>query len=161
RNLVYTAEVVLVVLLVHLRLCVPDLFPSFFGRNWHFFLMALGFLGVGLGELFRRRGLLPLAAPLHQTGLFLPLVPLIAFLLRPLAELSDLGERVPGAQPLLRYLSFLPRGFAVHAFLWFLLALLYVMLAVFRRAGGWALAAALAANFGLWIIYAHHHDLAF
>jgi hypothetical protein len=54
---VYAAEAFLVLLLLHLRLNVPDLFPSFLGRNWPLVLMTLGFVGVGLAELFRRRGL--------------------------------------------------------------------------------------------------------
>jgi hypothetical protein len=38
---------------------------------------------------------------------------------------------------------------------------LYAVTAVLRRASTFALLAALAANFGLWVIYAHHQSLAF
>src|SRR5262249_6764082 len=95
-RLVWAAEIFVVLLLVHLRLTAPDLFTTCLGRNWAFVMMALGFLGVGLGEFFRRRGLEALAGPLHLTGLFLPLLPLLAFLVRPLAELRALDEAIPG-----------------------------------------------------------------
>jgi hypothetical protein len=158
---VWGAEFVLVLLLVHLRLNIPDLFPSFLGRNWALVLMFLGFLGVGLAELFQRRGLPALARPVHQTGLFLPLLPLLAYLARPVADLDFLGHAVPGLQPIFRYLERLPNHFALHALLWFLLGLLYALTALLRRASLFALLAALAANFGLWVIYAQHESLAF
>ncbi len=158
---VYAAEIILVLVLVHLRLTIPDLFPGFIGQNWAFVLMGLGFLSVGLGEWFARRELPVLAGPLQTTGLFLPLVPLIAFLLRPLAELRDLGDTIPGLQPFFRYLDSLPGHFGLHALLWFLLGLLYTLVAVLRRSSTWALAAALAANFGLWVLYAHQTELVF
>jgi hypothetical protein len=158
---VWGAELLLLLLLVHLRLCVPDVFPGFLGQHWPLTIMALGFAGVGLGELFRRRGQPALAGPLHQTGLFLPLLPLVAFLVRPLADLGPLGQAVPGLQPLLRYLERLPAGHGLHALLWFLLGALYAWVAVLRRASGFALLAALAANLGLWVVYSGHEHLAF
>jgi len=158
---VYVAELFLVLLLVHLRLNVPDLFPSYLSRHWALLLMMVGFIGVGLAELFQRRGLPMLAEPLQQTGLFLPLLPLIAFLVRPLSQLRSLGEIVPGFQPLLRYLDRLPAGFAMHSLLWFLLGLLYALVAILRRSSVFALLAALAANFSLWVVYANVNELAF
>jgi len=158
---VWGAEFVLVLLLVHLRLNIPDLFPSFLGKNWALVTMFLGFLGVGLAELFQRRGMPVLAGPLQQTGLFLPLLPLLAYMVRPLAELNALGQAIPGLQPLFRYLDRLPDHFALHALLWFLLGLLYALTALLRRASIFAILAALAANFGLWVIYAHHETLSF
>jgi len=160
-RLVWGAELVFVLLWVHLRVNVPDLVPTFIGRNWAFVLMALGFLGVGLGELCKRRGLNALAGPLGQTGLFLPLLPVLALLVRPVAELGELGEAVPGLRPIFRYIERLPQHFALHALLWFLLSLLYAFAAILRRASGFALLAALAANFGLWVIYHHVEGLAF
>jgi hypothetical protein len=44
---------------------------------------------------------------------------------------------------------------------WFLFGLLYVVLALTRRSPNFALAGALAANFGLWVILGHHEGLAF
>jgi hypothetical protein len=121
-------------------------------------LMLLGYAGIGLAELCQRRGLPMLAKPLQQTGLFLPLLPLLAFLLRPLtrpdapAGLRFLEEAIPGLQPLFRYLDNLPAGFGTHALLWFLLGGLYALVAILRRSSGYALLAALAANFGLWVV---------
>jgi hypothetical protein len=158
---VYGAEALLVLLLVHLRLNVPDWFPGFLSRNWAVVLMVLGFVGVGLAELLQRRGSAVLAGPLRQTGLFLPLLPLIAFLVRPLSGLHGLGEVIPGAQPWLRYLDRLPAGFALHALLWFLLGVLYALVAILRRSTLFALLGALAATFGLWVVYANVDDLAF
>src|SRR5439155_26769069 len=112
-------------------------------------------------ELFRRRGLAVLAGPVHQTGLFLPLLPLAAYLVRPLADLSGLAAAVPGLQPIFRYLDRLPQPYGFHALVWFLFGMLYALVAIFRRASGWALVGALAANCGLWVLYANAPTLAF
>src|SRR5207237_8307623 len=72
-----------------------------------------------------------------------------------------LGRAVPGFQPLFRYLVLLPGHFGTHALLWFLLGILYTLVAVLRRSSVFALLAALAANFGLWVIYAHVEGLEF
>jgi hypothetical protein len=157
---VWSAELLFVILFVHLRLNVPDIFPRVGGR-WPFVIMAISFIGVGLGELFRRRKLAVLAGPLHHTGLLLPLLPLLSFLVRPLAELGQIGELIPGLKPLWAYLERLPQGYGMHALLWFLLGMLYALVAVLRRASGFALLAALTVNFGLWVIYANQYDLAF
>ncbi|MBI3411921.1 MAG: hypothetical protein HY040_26625 [Planctomycetes bacterium] len=158
---VWAAELLIVLLFVHIRLNFPQLLLPFLGQNWHFVLMTLGFLGVGLAELFRRRGLPMLAKPLHQTGLFLPLLPLLAYMARPLADFDALVVAIPGLGSIQRYLEFLPGGYGVHALLWFLLGLLYALIAVMRRASTFALIAALVANFGLWVIYAHNEQLTF
>ncbi|MBX7105451.1 MAG: hypothetical protein K1X57_15305, partial [Gemmataceae bacterium] len=159
---VWGSELLIVAMLLHLRLNVPDLFPSFLGRYWPLTIMAVSFLGAGLAELFRRRDLPMLAGPLHQTGLFLPLLPLLAYLLQPVANFAGLAESLPGVHPLLRYLDRLAgHHYSMHAGVWFLLGSLYGMVAVFRRAGGYALLAALAGNFGLWVVFAKHEGLAF
>jgi hypothetical protein len=158
---IWLAELVLGLTLLHLRLNVPDLFPSFLGRHWALVIMTLGFIGVSCGELFRRRDLPMLAEPLFRTGLVLPLVPLLAYLIKPLSGLAALGEAIPGLLPLLRYLDRLPDHYAMHTALWFLLGLLFGLTAVLRRSSWYGLAAALAGNFGLWVIYAQHPDLAF
>jgi hypothetical protein len=159
---VYAAEALLALLLVHLRLSVPDLIPSIVGHYWPLVVMAVAFLGVGLSEFFHRRGWTVLAEPLRRTGVFLPLLPLLAFWVRPLTGLREsLGANLPGLQPLLRYLENLPDSFAMHAGLWFLVGALYGSLAVTRRSYRFALLAALAANFGLWVVFAHHERLSF
>jgi hypothetical protein len=158
---VWGAEVVLVLFVAHLRLNVPQLFRGFISAHWPFLVMVLGFLGVGLGELFARRGLPMLAEPLGRTGLFLPLLPLLAYLVRPLADFDALGEALPGVQPFLNFLNRLTHPYGVQSLMWFTVGLLYALTAVLRRASAFAIAAALFANFGLWVIYAHQENLRF
>lgn len=158
---VWAAETLVVLLLLHLRLNVPDLFPSYLGRYWPLTIMAVCFLGAGLGEISRRRGLPMLAGPLHQTGIFLPVLPIAAYMLRPLLNLGSLAETAPGVQALQRYLDRLAgHHFMVPASVWFLLGTLYMLVAITRRTAGFAIVGALAANFGLWVIYAQHDSLA-
>src|SRR5262245_20900497 len=124
--------------------------------------MTVAFLGVGFSEWFDRRGYRVLAEPLRRTGLFLPLLPVTAYLLRPLTDLQQaLGSSVTGLQPLLRYLERLPPGYGMHAAVWFLLGGLYTLVALPRRSSRYALLAALAANFGLWVILANQEGTGF
>jgi hypothetical protein len=153
---VYGGELLLVLLFVHLKLNVPALFGTWGVKYWTLFVMALAYVGVGLGEYFQRRGVPVLAGPLQRTGLFLPLLPLLAFWMRPpLALLSAAEGSAPGTVPLLAYLYKLPWAFERYALLWFLLSLLYALVALSRRSLRLALLAALAANFGLWSLLAH------
>ena len=55
-------------------------------------VMGIAFLGVGLSEYFERRNLGVLAEPLQRTALLLPLLPVLAFWLRPP------GRRTPPAR---------------------------------------------------------------
>src|SRR5207237_531673 len=75
---VYGCEALLALTGLHLRLTLPWLFTGFFARYLPFIVMGVSFLGVGLGELFRRQGRLVLAEPLERTGVLLPVVPLLA-----------------------------------------------------------------------------------
>jgi len=75
---VYASEILLVMLVGHLRLTMPWLFGDFFAKYWVPCIMFVSFLGVGLGELFRRQHRLLLARPLERTGAFLPILPLLA-----------------------------------------------------------------------------------
>jgi len=161
---VYAAEVLLALLLVHLRLCVPDIFPGFVGRFWVFVVMAVAFLGVGLSELCKRRGLRVLADPLQRTALFLPVLPLAAFLVQPLQGLRGaIDATFAGAQPWTRYLdpARLPSDFRWHGSIWFLMGLLYLLVALTRRSSNLALMAAVIANFGLWVLLGNHEGVTF
>jgi len=159
---VYAAELLVVLLLTHLRLNWPRIFPVFTGRYWPLAVMAIAFLGVGLAEWFERRGLQVLAAPLRRTGVFLPLLPLLAFWVRDLTGLRQAAEEnVPVLQPLFHYLERMEGGFPMHASLWFVLGVLYTLVAVSRRSFRFALLAALAANFGLWVLFANVNSLGF
>src|SRR5262249_38543791 len=158
---VHAAEGLWAAVLVPLRLTLPDLLPRPLGARWVLVVMAVAFLGVGLGELFRRRNLAVLAEPLQRTGLFLPLLPLLAFLLRPLAEFDAAVRVVPGLDVVRHHLDLLAGNDRLHALLWFLLGGLYVLVAVTWRSSALALLAALAGNFGLWVLLAEHAPLAF
>src|SRR5262249_21462215 len=78
-NYVYGAEVLTIVTIVHARLTLPWLFGGFFLTWWPMVVMLLAFTGVGLGELFRRRGTLVLAEPLERTGILLPILPVFGY----------------------------------------------------------------------------------
>ncbi|MFL5242367.1 MAG: hypothetical protein ACJ8FY_09690 [Gemmataceae bacterium] len=158
RYYVYASELLLVFLFLHLRLNIPELFRLFSGKYWTFAVMVIAFVGVGLSEFFSRRKLDVLAEPLRRTGVFLPLLPLLAFWLKPPEALyAHLVHLIPGSRPFLDYLE----GHALHfsysyAALWFLFGLLYAVLAVMQRSFRYGLFAALAANIGLWIIWETH-----
>jgi hypothetical protein len=159
---VYAAEVLVVLLLMHLRWNVPDYFEKYLGQFWVFAVMAVAFLGVGVSELCQRRGLHILGGPLQQTAMFLPLLPLVAFLIRPFKDpLAEFASGHTGLSPLLRYLDRLPDDYRSHAAVWFLMGLLYLVVALSKRSSNLALTAAVLANFGLWVLLGHQSHLAF
>lgn len=121
---VYLSEVLLALTFLHIRLTMPWLFSGFFTRYWPFVVMALAFLGVGLGELFRRRGQRVLGEPLLNTGFFLPLFPVVGFWLA--------ASRIDYSGLLL------------------VVGVLYAIVAVLRSSFGVSLLACLAANGSLW-----------
>jgi hypothetical protein len=132
---VYTAEALLALLLAHLRLNVPELFAGWAVRYWPFLVMAVAFAGVGLSEFLGRRGLDVLAGPLNRTGVFLPLLPLLAFWAHPQAlQTGDFRE---------------------YATLWFTVSALYAVLALARQSFRFALLTAISANVGLWSLLYH------
>jgi hypothetical protein len=142
---VYLAEVILVLLFLHVRLNVPELFTGLLAKYWTLIVLLLAFLGVGLSELCERNNLRVLAVPLQRTGIFLPLVPLVAFWARPQDGLFAFDDKM----------ALMPQTFDFYALLWFLSAALYGAVAMTRRSVGWAIAAALAVNFGLWSMLMH------
>jgi hypothetical protein len=150
---VYAAEVFLFLSFVHFKLTVPFVI----GPYWTFVVMAVAFGGVGLSELFQRRGLAVLAGPLQSTGIFLPLFPLLAIWLKPSAEALLLWaqQALPGAEPFLLGLSRLPQAFNQYALLWFLTGVLLSVVALSRQSFRFAVLAALAGNFALWSLWRH------
>jgi hypothetical protein len=158
RYYVYASELLLVFLFLHLRLNVPDLFRLFSGKYWTFAVMVIAFVGVGLSEFFRRRKLEVLSEPLRRSGVFLPLLPLLAFWLKPPDALyAQLIQILPGSQPFLDYLEGHTLRFSYsYATLWFLFGLIYAFLAVMQRSFRYGLFAALASNVGLWMIWEYH-----
>jgi hypothetical protein len=152
---VYAAEVLLLLAFVQLRLNVPELFSGLLARYWTLLVMLLAFLGVGLSEWCERRGPAVLAGPLQRTGVFLPIIPLLAFWAHPPQALLGLAEdHASGLRPLLGPLGSAPAQPVSHALLWFLASGLYATVALSRRSYRWVLAAALAANFGVWVLLA-------
>jgi hypothetical protein len=155
---VYGAELMLVFLFLHLRFNVPELFRLINVEYWTFCVMFVAFVGVGLSEFFHRRKLHVLASPLQRTGIFLPLLPLLAFWLNPPEALREpLVRIVPRMDAILSPFQGIP-GFTFdrYAVLWFLLGMLYAGLALSRRSFRFALAASLAANVGLWVVLGNH-----
>jgi hypothetical protein len=98
-----------------------------------------------------------LAEPLQRTGVFLPLIPLLAFWAKPPAALLHFADaNAPGLRPMLGYLEKLPQHFNSYAFLWLLVCGLYGLVSLTRRSFVFAVLAALAANFALWSLLTHH-----
>jgi hypothetical protein len=75
---VYTAQVVFVLLVIHLRLAIPWLFSGVLQRVWPLLLMGLGFGGMAVAEWAERRGWKVLVQPLRNSGMLLPLLPILA-----------------------------------------------------------------------------------
>ena len=77
---IYAAEIILLLALVHLRMAVPWLFGGWFSQWWPLLVMLLALLGAALSEVFRRQGRTVLYEPLASTSLFLPALPLLAYI---------------------------------------------------------------------------------
>jgi len=153
---VYLAELLIVLFFTHIRFNVPELFLGTMVRYWTFTVMGLAFVGIGLAEFFERRSINVLATPLRRTGVLLPLIPLLAFWLKPPAALMAFATgQAPGLSPFLAYLEKLPQHFDTYAWLWSLAGGLYGLVALSRKSFGWALLAALATNAALWAMLTH------
>ena len=76
---VVAAEVALALSALHLRCTAPYLFGGAFAKFWPLIIVGVAYLGVGLAEWFRRRNVMVLAEPLERSGVFLPVLPAIAF----------------------------------------------------------------------------------
>jgi hypothetical protein len=126
---VYASEGLLALLFLHLRLSLPWLFSGIFQAYWPFFLLFLAFVGLGLSEVFRRRNLPVLAEPLENTGMWLPLLPLLGFWLNPSTGQASLSMLLGG--------------------------LFYGVLSVRRKSVALGLLAALAVNGALWWQFQH------
>ncbi|PYS87558.1 MAG: hypothetical protein DMF70_00235 [Acidobacteria bacterium] len=123
---VYVAEVMLVLLFMHIRLTMPWLFHGFFQRYWPLVVLTIAYAGVAISELLRRRQIRVLAEPIERTGAFLPLLPVIGFWI---------------AQSQVEYSTLL-----------FVVGGLYGLLSILRSSFWFGLAAALAGNGGLWYL---------
>ena len=132
---IYAAEAMLALLFMHLRLTEPWLFGGILSQYWPLVVMAIAFAGVGVGEVFRRQNTQVLAAPLFRTGVFLPLLPVLAFWMAPSrVELSNLM---------------------------FVIGVLYAIVSATRQSFRFGVLAALTANGGLWALFVRRPHLAF
>jgi len=123
---VYMAEALLVLVGIHLRLTVPELFTHHIIRRYGLFLaMGLAFAWAALAEWCQRRGVKVLAEPLANTALALPLAPMAGFWL------------LPHASPVV----------------WGLMALFYGLMAAMRRSLPLGILAVLTGNVGLWVLW--------
>jgi hypothetical protein len=125
---VYAAEILLSLLILHLRLTLPWLFAGVFERYWPLVVMVIAFLGVGLSEFFRRRRQYVLSTPLGNTGILLPMLPVLGFWIAPRTEV-DYSGLLLGVGALYTALAATRRSFlfamaalaAVNGSLWYLL----------------------------------------
>jgi hypothetical protein len=132
---VYASEVLLMLAFMHLRLTMPRLFGGAFTQYWPLVVMGLAFGGVALAELFQRRGSRVLASPLFRTGVFLPLLPVLAFWMVP--------SRVDLSVVL------------------FTAGVFYASVSVTRKSFVFGVLAALAGNGGLWSLLYHQPEYRF
>lgn len=131
---VYGCEALLALVAIHLKLTVPWMFSGYLARYMPLIVLGIAFLGVGLGELFRRQGRLVLAEPLERTGALLPALPILgAFWATPRP-----GEDVV---------------FLVIA------GGLYAVLSLLRSSLGFAAMASLAFNAALWVVLGRRDGL--
>ncbi|MGO9113745.1 MAG: hypothetical protein ACLP9L_31325 [Thermoguttaceae bacterium] len=129
---VYAAEIILVVLGLHLWIVRPEWFGEFLKQYWMFIIMAGAFTGAALGEWFRRRNLTVLFVPLERTAFVLPLLPAVGFWL-PLDGIHTFS--MAGHSPAV----------------WFLMGAFYAVMAVSGRSPLATVLAVVTSNLGLWI----------
>ena len=132
-GMVYAAEAILGLMFLHIRTTMPWLFHGFFQAYWPLIVMAVAFPGVGLSEWFSKRDENVFAEPLLRTGAFLPLLPVLGFLV--------MSSQVD------------------YAALLVVVGILYGVLSVLRASFGFGVLAALAANGALWSLLDDTQDL--
>ena len=132
---VYAAEVLLVLLFLHIRLTMPWLFTGFIERYWPLVVMVVAYFGVVASEALRRRKLFVLAHPLERTGAFLPLLPVVGF--------------------------WIASSEVDFSLVLFVIGGLYGLLSVLRRSFAFGLLAAVAGNAGLWYAFNRTADYGF
>jgi hypothetical protein len=159
---VYVAELLVLALLTHLRLNIPDIIPPVLGRYWYLSVMVLAFLALAAGEICTRRGWPLFETPMKRTALVLAAVPVLFFRMTMLAEpLKPLAERIPGLVPFIAYLERMGGQYAMEALCWLLLGVFFGCLARLRESANLGIAAALAVNFGVWVLLGHQDATAF
>ena len=126
---VYAAELLALLIVVHIRTTVPRLLPiGIVERYWTLIVMLVAFAGVALSELFQRRRLSVLSEPLARTALVAPLIPAFGHWLKPALNID--------AEAVL-----------------FLVAAFYGLQATLRRSLLLASLAAVSGNAALWLLW--------
>ena len=134
-NYVYAAEFFLLLLVLHVRLTLPWLFHGFFESYWPLVLIGVAFIGVVASEALRRRSVLVLAQPIHRTGVFVPLLPVLGFWI--VTSEVDLS------------------------LLLFLVGAVYGLLSVLRRSFIFGALAGICGNAGFWYLLNRTNDYQF
>lgn len=132
---VYAAEALGGLLFLHIRVTMPWLFSGWFTQFWPLVVMAIAFVGVGLGEVFQRRRERVLAEPLHTTGVLLPLLPAIGFWV--------VSSQVN------------------YSLLLLSIGVLYAAMSMLRRSFMYGVLAAVAANGSLWYLFHEREGVSF
>jgi hypothetical protein len=132
---VYAAEGLAALLFLHIRVTMPWLFRGWFIQFWPLVVMVIAFVGVGLGEVFQRRQKRVLSEPLNNTGVLLPLLPVIGFWF--------VESRVN------------------YSLLLLSIGVLYASLSVLRKSMLYGALAAVAANGSLWYLLHDREGLGF
>ncbi|MGF1580851.1 MAG: hypothetical protein ACFCD0_15925, partial [Gemmataceae bacterium] len=151
-NYVYAAQVFMGLLLIHLQTYLTQGVPLANAPpendlpSWLIVIMVLAFVGVGLSELFTRLKIDVLAKPFHRTGVFLPMIPLVAFWIDPVIGIGQ------GNLPA-------PDLFGGYAILWFLACGLYLLIGLANKSYGFTLIGALAGTFGIWCLLYFRQDM--
>ena len=130
---VYIAEALAALLFLHIRVTMPELFQGWFLQFWPLVVMAIAFVGVGLGEVFQRRRQTVLSEPLQTTGALLPLLPALGFWI--------LSSEIH------------------YSLLLLSIGVLYAALSVLRKSFLYGVLAAIAANGSLWFLLSQRDGL--
>ncbi|HWB10609.1 MAG TPA: hypothetical protein VG826_15370 [Pirellulales bacterium] len=143
---VYAAEVLALLICLHVRVTMPQLIPFGIVENWWtLVVMIVAFCGAGLSEFFSRRRLDVLSEPLRRTALAAPLLPVLALGLYLVWRPTDVAAWVFRAR--------LVDDEAVF----FLIAVFYGLQGWMRRSLAFWAFSGLAANAGFWLLWHRLH----
>lgn len=137
---VYGSEIVLALLFLHIYLTLPELFRGYLLPYWPYIVIAIAFVGAGIGEFFERIGLKVLSEPLQRTGAFLPILPALGFWIH---GASTQASPVVGD----------------YSLVLLLISLVYVGMSIWRKSFVYTSLAALAGNGALWAFWAEQGQL--
>lgn len=137
---VYGSEIVLALLFLHIYLTLPELFRGYLLPYWPYIVLAIAFVGAGIGEFFERIGLKVLSEPLQRTGAFLPILPALGFWIH---GASTQASPVVGD----------------YSLVLLLISLVYVVMSVWRKSFVYTSLAALAGNGAWWAFWAEQGQL--